>query len=87
MKNSLTLLCALGILGARLESAPLAQVQTRPDGVWLVYSNTPAHWTLQRTTNLVDWHPMLEGWTNVASVEVRLQSGLEMIFYRLEALP
>ena len=66
---------------------PLAQLQRRPDGIWLVYSNTPNRWSLQKSTNLLDWHPMLEGKTNVASVEVQLESNMEMIYYRLEALP
>ncbi len=66
---------------------PTILLQQRTDGLWLVYSNTPARWSLQKSTNLSTWYPLLEGQTRFPSVEVRLESGMEMIFYRMQELP
>ena len=82
----LTILCLLFVI-SKLLAAPSIFVQTRQDGIWLVYSNTPTRWSLQHSTNLWDWSPMLEGRTNMDRVEVQLKSGMEMIYYRLQELP
>ncbi len=79
------LLFLISILSVGAQS--LGQLQKRPDGIWLVYSNTASHWSLQKSTNLYEWYPLIEGQTSFPSVEVRLESGFEMVFYRLATLP
>jgi hypothetical protein len=83
--RTLLLLLASG-LGAFSALSTDSIIETRADGMWLVFSNTPASWQLERTEDLFLWHPVLRGWTTNTVVECRIQSGLEAVFYRVVAM-
>ncbi len=68
---------------ATLLADPITTIQPRPDGLWLVFSNTPPRWTLEQTEDLSTWHHVVTGSTTNMIVEIRIQSGMEAIFWRL----
>jgi hypothetical protein len=64
--------------------ATVSTIINRPDGMWLVFSNTPPNWTLEQTGDLYTWHHVLSGSTTSSIVECRIKSGMEAIFFRIK---
>lgn len=66
-----------------------SRIEPRPDGLWLVFSNTPANWVLERTDDLYRWETVLEGksgFTTNCLIEFRIKSGIEAAFYRVRSV-
>ena len=76
----------LSILFASLlfaENDPISIIDTREDGMWLIFSNTPPNWILEQTADLYTWHHILTGSTTNSIIEFRIKSGMEAIFFRV----
>lgn len=75
-------------LSAVLTLAVEPSIQNRPDGLWLVMSNTPPKWKLECSADLVTWHPYCtwQATDPMLSVEVRLSKSPRQ-FWRVTELP
>jgi hypothetical protein len=74
---------AIAVLVLALDAQTVTTIETRPDGIWLVFSNTPAHWTLEQTEDLFTWNHMLTGSMTNWLIEIRVRSRMEAMFYRV----
>ena len=88
--KALALVAVLAGLGCALGTE--SRIETRPDGLWLDFSNCPPQWRLEWTGDLATWEPILEsregwrvGWTNTV-IEFRIRSGFEAAFYRVRSV-
>jgi purine-cytosine permease-like protein len=77
------------LIGAVLGLKAQSYVEQRPDGLWLVFTNTPAKWQMSWSTNLSDWTPYLrkESLAPAKAVEVQISGREQAQFWRLEPLP
>lgn len=66
-----------------LKGEIISRIETREDGMWLVFSNTPPRWILEQTGDLYTWHHVLTGSTTNTIIEFRIKSGMEAIFFRV----
>lgn len=84
-----SLALAVVLAGLCCALATDSRIETRPDGLWLVFSNTPSNWVLERTDDLYRWEPVLEaraGFTTNCLIEFRIKSGIEAAFYRVRSV-